>query len=185
MPLVLYYTHCKLFVILIWKYCLINKIPSGNSLGNMLYVNKAQWCANTMNEWFMLERNKIMLRWCILVRNKLWTIVFHRCLGIGTKQERIPFRELERAVLMFYHELATACMDIENHERIFNTFFGNSYQDRRSLSEIFVNFSFNNIIVLILKRPKKCQIFQNSQSFSSYSLYSIVFIAAFNNNIHY
>ena len=25
-PVVLYYTHCKLFVILIWKYCLLNKI---------------------------------------------------------------------------------------------------------------------------------------------------------------
>ena len=25
-PLVLYYTHCKLFVILIWKYCFLNKI---------------------------------------------------------------------------------------------------------------------------------------------------------------
>ena len=35
MPLVLYYRHCKLFVILIWKYCLINKIPFGDSLGNM------------------------------------------------------------------------------------------------------------------------------------------------------
>ena len=45
--------------------------------------------------------------------------------------------------------------------------------------------NFNNIIVLILKRPKRCQIFLNSQLFSSYSLYNIVFIAAFNNNIHY
>ena len=36
----------------------------------------------------MLERNKIISRWCILVHNKkLWTIV----LGIGTKQEQIPF----------------------------------------------------------------------------------------------
>ena len=41
MHLVLYYTHCKLFVILIWKYCLINKIPFGNSLDNIFYVNKA------------------------------------------------------------------------------------------------------------------------------------------------
>ena len=44
----------------------------------------------TMNEYerFMLEWNKIMSRWCILVHNKkLWTII----LGIGTKQERIPF----------------------------------------------------------------------------------------------
>ena len=36
-----YYTCCKLFVILIWKYCLTNKIEFGDSLGNMLYVNKA------------------------------------------------------------------------------------------------------------------------------------------------
>ena len=40
MPLILYYTRCKLFVILIWKYCLINKIPFASLLGNMLYVNK-------------------------------------------------------------------------------------------------------------------------------------------------
>ena len=77
-----YYTHCKLFVILICKYCIINRIPFGDSLCNMLYVNKAQWHArrgNTMNGRFMLERNKIMWRsrWSILVRNKkLWTIVF-------------------------------------------------------------------------------------------------------------
>ena len=47
-----------------------------------------------MNEYerFMLEQNKIMSRWCILVHNtKSWTIVF----GIGTKQERIPFWKLE------------------------------------------------------------------------------------------
>ena len=39
MPQVLHYTCYKLFVILIWKYCLINKIPFAPLLGNMLYVN--------------------------------------------------------------------------------------------------------------------------------------------------
>ena len=78
MPLVLYYTLCKLFVILIWKYCLINKIPFGDLLGNMLYENKSQWRVrhgNNMNERFMLERNKIMSRWCILVCNKKLRII--------------------------------------------------------------------------------------------------------------
>ena len=42
-------------------------------------------------------------------------------------------------------------------------FFGNSYQDRRSLFQNFLTFFFNNIIVLILKQPKKYRIFQNSQ----------------------
>ena len=38
MPLVLYYTRCKLFI-LILKYCLIKKISFTSLLGNMLYVN--------------------------------------------------------------------------------------------------------------------------------------------------
>ena len=55
-------------------------IPYGDSLGNMLYVNKAQWHArcgsNTMKEQFMLEWNNIMSRWRILVCNtKLQTIL--------------------------------------------------------------------------------------------------------------
>ena len=40
---------------------------------------------------------------------------------------------------------------------------GNSYQDRRKLFQKILNFFFNNIIILILKRPKKSQIFQNSE----------------------
>ena len=75
---IIIYTCCKLFVILIWKYCLINKIPFRYSLGNRLYVNKAWWHTrrgNAVNEQYMLEQNKIMLRSCILECNK-WTIVF-------------------------------------------------------------------------------------------------------------
>ena len=65
-PLVLYYTHGKLFVILIWKYSLINKITFTSLLGNMLYENKGLQCTdctvtwhhrNAMNDWFMLEHN--------------------------------------------------------------------------------------------------------------------------------
>ena len=35
---------------------LFNKIRY-HSLGNMLYVNKAQWCSNAMNEGFIFEWN--------------------------------------------------------------------------------------------------------------------------------
>ena len=99
MPLVLYFTCCKLFVILIWKYCLINMMPFSYSLGNMLYVNKAQWHGNTMNEQFLLERNKIMSRWCILLRNKkLRTFVFvnwnktrmNSCWEMGKSSSNVP-----------------------------------------------------------------------------------------------
>ena len=63
MPIVLYYTRCKLFVILIGKYCLINKIPFASLLRNMLCVNKGlqstvMWqCHKAMNKRFTLEHN--------------------------------------------------------------------------------------------------------------------------------
>ena len=47
-----------------------------------------------------------------------------------------------------------------------------------------VYFFFNYIIILTLKRRKKCQTFQNSQQFSSYSHYNIIFSANFNYTIH-
>ena len=81
----------------ILKILFINKIPFGNLLGNMLYVNKAQWRArrgNTMNERFMLEQNKIMSRWWILVRNKkLRTIVF----GNWNKTRTTSFLEMGKS----------------------------------------------------------------------------------------
>ena len=111
MILVLYYTHCKLFI-------LINKIPFDDSLVICKQrerklsesVTRQMWeRIDTMNEYkrFMLGQNKIMSRWCILVHNmKLWPIV----LRIGTKQEQIPF-------------LATTSGNIWNSAWIFITFF--------------------------------------------------------------
>ena len=72
----------------------------------------------------------------------------------------------------------TKFITLPNAERV------NSYRDRRSLSQKCLNFFFNNIIVLTLKRPKKCRIFQNSQQFSSCCLYNIAFSADFNITIH-
>ena len=46
-----HYTHCKLFIIFIWKYCLLNKITK------YVYVNTAQWRANAIYEQFISERN--------------------------------------------------------------------------------------------------------------------------------
>ena len=43
-----------------------------------------------------------------------------------------------------------------------SAYLGNSYRDWHSLFQKFLNFFSNNIIVLIFKRPKKCQIFWNS-----------------------
>ena len=63
MPLVLYYTCCKLFVILILKYCFINTISFASLLGNMLCVNKGlqspmTWQRrNAINERFMSQHN--------------------------------------------------------------------------------------------------------------------------------
>ena len=47
--------------------------------------------------------------------------------------------------------------------RLPRTELGNYYWDRRSLCQKIFEFFFNNIVVLILKRPKKCRIFRNSQ----------------------
>ena len=56
-------------------------------------------CSNSMNERIMLERNKIMSRWCILVNNKkLWTFVFGNCnktrtnsfLEMGKSSSNVP-----------------------------------------------------------------------------------------------
>ena len=47
-------TRCKLFVILIWKYCLLNKITFD---GSYAYVNTAQWHANAIYKRFVSEQN--------------------------------------------------------------------------------------------------------------------------------
>ena len=112
MPLVLHYTHCKLFI-LIWKYCLINNIPFGDSLGNMYTKHRESvtrhsrrgnaatprchvWhrsnplphLADVATQQHHERKTRWLSRWCILVDNKkLWTIV----LRIGTKQKQIPF----------------------------------------------------------------------------------------------
>ena len=52
--------------------------------------------SNTMNKRFMLERNKINSRGSDITKSYKIS-----CLGIGTKEERIPFWKWERAVLMF------------------------------------------------------------------------------------
>ena len=70
------------------------------------------------------------------------------------------------------------------HCNVLHSILGNSYRDRRSLSQNFLTFFFNNIIVLTLKRQKKCRNFRKSQYFSSFSLYKIVFSALFNITIH-
>ena len=87
-PYLWYYTiqvtNC--FVILIWKYCLINNIPFASLVGNMLYVNKGlqstvTWqCRKAMNERFMLEHN-----------NDSITVAFGNCLP-GTELLLSPFR---------------------------------------------------------------------------------------------
>ena len=107
MPLVLYYTRCKLFI-LIWKYCLINKIPFSDLVGNMiiimLYVNKAQWrtrCCNTATPW---TNDSCWNETRSFQDDAFWYITGsyeQSWLGIVTKQDWIPFWKWERAVLMF------------------------------------------------------------------------------------
>ena len=66
--------------------------------------------------------------------------------------------------------------------------FSNSYRDRhrpRSLFQKIKKNFFNNIIVLIPKYQKSAGFFKILNSFQVTALHNIVFIAAFNNNIHY
>ena len=104
MPLVLYYTRCKLFAVLIWKYCLINKIPFGDSQVNMLYLCKQSTVmgqtSNTMNERFMLERNKIMSRWCILDCDK--------------KLQMIVFGNWNKTTTKFFLEIGKSSSNVQN-----------------------------------------------------------------------
>ena len=59
-------------------------------------------------------------------------------------------------------------------------FHSAEYQTRWSLLIFFLKLE-----ILIKTNLKKFLIYQNLYSFFSYSLYNIVFIVAFNNNIHY
>ena len=74
-------------------------------LGNTCkFVNRAQWHANTIYEWFTSEQNDTFCKlevikndkFCNVTRSKEWSF-----LGIETIQEQIYFWKWERAVLMF------------------------------------------------------------------------------------
>ena len=56
-------------------------------------------------------------------------------------------------------------LHINFYKHVNNYYLGNSYRDRRSLFRNFVKKNFNNIIVLILKRPKISGFFEILNSF--------------------